>query len=100
MMGWKDRRDELLAAQRDRSSAHPPVADPLEAGADADDETPCDPSRPCRARYESDDDLCCSHHGLCHDKAHAHFDAEEYFEWAFENYSLDRAERGINRVAR
>lgn len=71
--------DTLHGLARAGCSVHDPEAD----------EAPCNPSAPCKAEYQSDDDLCCTHGGMCTTSSHAHHDAEEYAEYLIDNY-LDR----------
>jgi hypothetical protein len=85
-MTWKGRPDELMAAQRERSAAIPPDVTAVDADIDEDEETPCDPTRPCRATYEGDDDLCCAHDGLCQDRAHPHFDPAAHVDSIFDEH--------------
>lgn len=86
-MGWQKDRLRVLDMNRQAPDAAPSLDED-------EDEQPCESSRPCRVEYRSDDDLCCTHGGLCHIRAHLHFDADDYFDWVFEEHVAGREERG------
>lgn len=51
-----------------------------------DEAAPCVAAHPCKDEYQSDDDLCCAHGGMCQDDSHPHHDREEYAEWLIDGY--------------
>lgn len=56
-----------------------------------EDETPCNPTTPCKADYQSDEDLCCAHGGPCFTSSHEHYDIDEVIDRHLES----QAERRI-----